>query len=738
MVRSACNTLAHETNENTIVELFSGLNQKCSDKEKGESRKQKCLASIYYKHASSQFLRTFVTNSEATQKAAITSGIWKIVCSIIKQYYNDPEIAISLCGVIWGMADSGLQKELINVNIVDALNKALQVKDISTLIATVGALLTLAEEDDFVELLGSKETIQYIVKVIVIAQEDETLARLIGGFLCNACGEKNTQQQFMNNNGIEELMKLYKKFSGVPTVVSRILSGIRALTAEDEDVVKTFFKYVEEIIDVADKFPNDDVASALLAILFNFSQVEDMENEVHLKCTQAVQTRALISVETAQLALGYLMNLSTSDSVAEDFSNTTKIIETVQKAMSVYQNLPKIIIRSCGFIQNISDFEAGCEALQTYQITRNIISAFQTFKSDYDVLHSVLAAITNITQDDDLAVQVLVDGIGKHLDDILINYISNSSRTDDDDDLLRLSFICIINITASNGVDLYLPTTWGPHIIKAIQSTTNTTLCEKGIACLNGISLIGNVQNNLLDNGIVEVIVKHFQISQATTAKGLNTLFALSGLPEAPHFIIEANALPQAVQAVQISTTSAENFCGLLANCAKDKNVHTQLIKYAKNVIEIINSQLSEKAIMFGLNAIINLCSSEDTRVSLQSFELPKVISNAISSNKSIKTIVVAGWSALGNASIDSEIKKSLDSVGAFELCSEILTFYQNDEQVTEKIVNFLAAACNRSEDNKSVVNKKLGRVLEQLKDVISSERTKDIITRILKAIENK
>ncbi|KAL7718768.1 Uncharacterized protein QTN25_003725 [Entamoeba marina] len=691
MVRSACNTLAHETNENTIVELFSGLNQKCSDKEKGESRKQKCLASnilqtcmkhlesgnIHVIKVSSQFLRIFVTNSEATQKAAITSG------------------NLENC--------FGLQKELINVDIVDALNKALQVEDISTLIATVGALLTLAEDDDFVELLGSKETIQYIVKVIVIAQEDETLARLIGGFLCNACGEKNTQQKFMNNNGIEELMKLYKKFSSVPTVVSRILSGIRALTANDEDVVKTFFKYVEEIIDVADKFPNDDVASALLAILFNFSQVEDMENEVHLKCTQAVQTRALISVETAQLALGYLMNLSTSDSVAEDFSNTTKIIETVQK--------------------QCLDFEAGCEALQTYQITRNIISAFQTFKSDYDVLHSVLAAITNITQDDDLAVQVLVDGIGKHLDDILINFISSSSRTDDDDDLLRLSFICIINITASNGVDLYLPTTWGPHIIKAIQSTTNITLCEKGIACLNGISLIDNVQNNLLDNGIVEVIVKHFQISQATSVKGLNTLFALSGLPEAPHFIIEANALPQAVQAVQISTTSAENFCGLLANCAKDKNVHTQLIKYAKNVIEIINSQLSEKAILFGLNAIINLCSSEDARISLQSFELPKVISNTISSNKSIKTI---------------KLKKSLDSVGAFELCSKILTFYQNDEQVTEKIVNFLAAACNRSEDNKSVVNKKLGRVLEQLKDVISSERTKDIITRILKAIENK
>ncbi|BFU23593.1 hypothetical protein EHI8A_057990 [Entamoeba histolytica HM-1:IMSS-B] len=741
MVRKACQKLINENDNKTIIEIYEELISKIQDKEKGQSRKSKCIEENICQtlmkniqsgdsevvHSSGKFLRALLTNCHIAQEAAIKAGLGVVVSSQLVKYNDIAEISGVLSGSIWGMANNEDKNGLISKTTVDGLCGCLDNTNIFAVTSAVGALLTLAEDDQFVHLIEKSDIMKKIVKVIQMGEEDETLARLIGGFLCNAAGEKETQVQFNEAGGIEALFKLLEKQENNLTVVARIMSGIRALSNEDEGVLEKLIENSSRFISIGKKHPNEEIIIPMLGIFFNFSQTDSKEVEVHQKCSEIVSNYTNISKEGARLALGYYMNLSTCEEVAEDMAENQKIINEVKKAMDQNEDEDKIISRGCGFLQNISDFEEGRKAILEQGITKNLIEGFKKNREEEEVVKSCLSAITNMSQADELAIEVVKEGGAKEIDHVLDD--------NKDEELVRLALICVINISSSDNVEEYIDKDWCKHIIEDLDKFKKPIIKEKAITAISGLATMEGLKKELIENDVITALAKYFHVSEVTQIKALNTLFALSSEAEVPKKIVEAHLLSSAAQTINISVCS-ENFCGLIANCAKDQSIHYELLPFVQDILTIIKSKKTEKAVMFGLNVLINLCSNKETREALRTKEIVNVIVKSISSFKPTKSIVLSGYSALGNASIDEEIKKELDKNLAFETTQQIVKLYKNDDVVLEKVVNFIAAACNHSVENKKLVNEKLGTTLEEMKGFVKNGKTKEIIEKIQKAIK--
>ncbi|ELP90604.1 hypothetical protein EIN_021130 [Entamoeba invadens IP1] len=745
MVRELCQKLLTLKEETDIIETYDSIIGECQDKEKGTESKQSCLeenllqsiirdiqsTSSDVVRSAGAALRCLLTNFEPAQSSAVKSGLPTIVASQLQKYSDIPEISGVLSGSIWGMADSQHKNLLVNPQIANALSSALNTENEFALTSAVGALLTLAEDDDFVKLLGKTQIFKQIAGLTPVAVKDEALARIIGGFLCNAAGESTTQKLYQAANGIDSILQILEAHQSNVQIISRILSGIRSLSSDDTGVLEDLIKVSKRFITIAETHPSEEVVVPLLGILFNFSQTDSMEEEVHNTCTVVVQKFCAVSKDASKIALGYFMNLSTCETVAKEMAKSDVITMEVKKAMDKYESVEKIITRGCGYLQNISDFEEGRDGIMKSGITKNIVDEFKKHQDEEEVVKSCLSAILNMSQEDELALELMKLGAAKEIDEVL--------KKKKDEEIVKLALVCVINITSSDGIDQYLEKDWAKHTVECLEKYTDKLIKEKAVTAICGIAMAGNAENNLknelIKEGAVEALAKAFHVSQVTETKALNALFALSSETEAAKKIIEARVLSSAAQTVKLSAACSENFCGLVANCAKSQDVHPDLITYVDDIIAVISAKKTEKAVMFGLNALINLCSNKETREALRKYGVVAIAAKSISSFKAVKQIVVSGWSALGNMSIDEVIKTTVDAAGVFELCVDISKLYKEDETVLEKIVNFIAAACNKSQDNKKTVKEKLPALLDTLEASVKNQKTKEIVQKIKTAV---
>lgn len=743
MAKEMCEQLRTETNETEIARICEALVSECTDKSNGDLRKHECIEENIIQmlvplltsedetvvRSSGRLLRCLVTNFPDAQEKAIQLGLGDVVARQLMKYTAVPEISGVLSSSLWGMADYNDASALVNRTVVDALCKALETDKTFPLISAVGALLTLADDDSFVRLIEKSTIMEKIAHIIPLAENDGTLARLIGGFLCNAAGEARTQQQFDANGGTEALMKLLGIYKDNDTVLSRLLLGLRALSNDDMGVLEKILSLSEEIEEAVKGKHDESVVIPLLGIIFNFTQTDDKEMEVHRRCTSIVIQYIDTSAEAAKLALGYLMNLSTSDEVAESMANTRDLTVKVQKALEKFGDVEKVVSRGCGFIQNISDFDDGRVAILESGITKDVVRVFESNKDNAEVAKACLSAITNMSQEDVLALEIVKEGATKG-----ISYILENRK---EDELLRLALICVINITSSDDVEPYIDSAWPVDVLTVLESCKEPIIKEKSVTAICGMSLIEKFKGPLVSNGVITALARAFHVSKITRNKALNALFALSGEPGVPQMIVDAHVIESAADIATTATSNAENFCGLIANCAKDKSVHSALTQFVGDILSIIKAKASQKAVTFGINAIINLCSEQSTREAIRSEPIVPVITKSIEDFMDVEPVIQSGWSALGNASIDEEIKKQLDGENVFELWEKTAEKYRKtSEVVKEKLVNFLVSACNKSDDNKRIVQSKLGAYLKDFEGAEEEGRTKMVLKRLNEAIE--
>lgn len=745
MVRKNCKQLQEETNDEKIIEIIGEIIQKIQDKEKAENRKDKCLDEKIVEtivkllntekdeiiEEASKLLRSMLSEHEKSQNLVMKSEIPSIVIKLLDKYYLNVNIANSLIGSIWGMSQIDNKTKFINSTTVKMFDKLFENKNIDVLTSIMGSLLTLASEDDFVCLIENSKIMSNVSEIMKYAEDNEFLARLIGGFLLNAGSTQKNQNDFLNANGVDNLINLLEKYQNNETIVMRLLNAIRSLSGEDEDTLVKMIEIADRFIAVVEKLGKDSVVENLMGIFFNFSQTDDKEMEIHSKCTKILTKYINKSENGCSLALGYLMNLSLNDEVAEEMAKDKDLIKEVKEALDHNEENAKIIARGSQFIANICSYEESKKYIIEYEVVHDVIEGLKKHRDENDVLKSIMACLTNMSNEDDLVDEIVKeDGINKEIDHILDDCKEES--------IVKSTLIALANILSCRPDADNVDEDYAKHIIEIVDKFDAQIVKEKAFVALGFLSFIPETKKDLMEHGILKTVLKNFSISQITESKGLQIVFCLTDdITDYVDEIVKSGVIEMCKKAVPWSPTCAEQFNGLVANCAKvqESDIHSLLLPYLDEVMKIINFQKTERSVDFGIMALLNLAIKEETREAMRSMKVIECIGNALNSFKTDKAICDHCFGALASLAKDEELKEKLDENNAFILCSEIVKTFNNEKGLLERITIFLAYATQNSDNNKQHIKDKLMETLEILKEN-GNEKTQKLVDGIKKRIE--
>ena len=742
-VRKLCKSLQTFTEREDIIDALEDLVNRCQAEGKSESRKQRAIDSdimatlkTLLEHSdesivlsATKLFGVLLAEFTPAQNAAIQSGMPSVVFTQVLKHKEHLGITERLTRSIWGMAEADIVTPLISDECVKTLSQIIESDELSVLRLAVGALLTLCGNDKFVRLIEKSDLMKKFVNVINKAKEDQTLARFVGGFIINACDNDVNQQSLMRSNGIEALVELLKKFEDNVVIVAKLLRGFRSITSENQSVLSRVISVSESLIEVGKKHDdNDDVVESLLGIIFNFSLTESEEELVNKKCTKAVADLMDKCEEGMKLALGYLMNLSTCDEACEDMVKDARIMKSVKKAMDKHEDDAKVILRGCGYVQNASAFEEGKQQIIETEIIHDVVEGMKKNINEEDVVKSCLLAVVNMATDPDLAEILAKEEIAKELDNVL-----DHSK---DQELVRLALTSILNLsTCGANIVEYMEEDWAKHIIEVMDKFNVKEIRERALYVVSALSPIQMMQEKFVEHDVFSRMYKYINTSDLAEMKTIAAISNLTKHPQAAKMIVESKVLEKEKEIIQKTVQNGENFAAAITNLAIRVELHDELVKFANVVLEIIKAKKSERGLVSGLKAILNLCMRKESREQMRGLNIMETLCGILSAYKTNKLITFNVLNAMTNTCADEEMKKDTDKYQGYELVNEVVEIYKDQDDILDRCVNFYVQSSNGNKSNSAIMKQKSRDSILKLKEYSKNQKTLAIIDQLIKRV---
>ena len=690
--------------------------------------------------------RTLLSVTDKLLDAAIKSGLCEKCASRIeaiiempRDKQEDPHFVNAVsdcCGCIWGLCQSEEQHGLIKKDIIIAIQHALEQKIAKTSVTAMGALLSIAEDDDCVELISKTEVMKTLKDTIKMCADDvnddtKKVCRYIGGFLCNAGCNQTIEKQFVDYRLLEQIMRLLEKVKEDSVLVGRLMLGLASLTSEIAESQDYVIQNAKKIGDIAETHMNDaDVIEPFTKLVFNLSLTDDMTTALNFQCTDII-VRHLSQNETIATNLaGYLMNITAEDHTAEEISKRQDIIKGLCKGMNEYTS-DKYFTRCCRFLQNICKYDHGAATVSELGVMGSIIKVLND-TDDEEVQEACLGGLTNCSLNDQLAIE-----IGQN------NFTTVGSKllaSKTNEEIIKLVLRTGTNMSCQD-VGSYIDADFVKQLMELLNHS-NLDIVKRDVVLLYSISKFASCQNIEIEQQYCQKIpnvMAKLQDDDATIYKVFQTVFELSCNSEAQIQIVKSGVIDQMLPILGDNPVYCELFCGIIGNCSITAETHEDLATYLPDVLRIIEHPKSDKymkAISYGLNALTNISSSDETRKNLVKLNIPEKLSKLLQNYREQQKIVVTTIQALTNLAMEDEIKKQLHPAGCLHAIVPVVKGYIKEMDVIKRICNFLAATCNRAPiEVKKAVYDTLNDIIEQLIDCIDDASLKEKFERIQKVI---
>ena len=394
---------------------------------------------------------------------------------------------------------------------------------------------------------------------------------------------------------------------------------------------------------------------ALTVLHLHFSLPETPEDDADLWYAGFVAENVAVSGDPAKLGCGLLKNIM-CDTATKCTANDIRLMNIVAAVLHEHNTAEKILIRTGGFLPNVSAFEGGFADIKQANIVNDFVGHLK-----WKVERSSVKFPTGLTKEGDLCQMLLDAGVGVAIDKVLDD--SKNEET------IRYVLVCNINFSTSKECEKRIHEELAMYAIEDVHHATNAAVQEKALTALCILCILSPIKMTLVDmdaNNPLDVFEKIPVVEHHV----VHVLFGLSSEEDAIKKMVELNVLPEISPDNKIAM---DNYCGFLANMAKKAEHHEYLLSNIQTVLNVIKMTTSPRAVIFGINSITNLTSKEETRKNLRLTEVVPSAHGQLKNDNNMERTVVAMFPTLSNTTFNTVLKEALWNNSVFEIVRKIV-----------------------------------------------------------------